>query len=605
MGGLRKKMPFAFLAMLTGVLSICGIPRFSGFFSKDAVIYGALAHGHPWLYAVGIVTAGITAYYMFRLLFVTFFGEYRGDAHIRTAARPRWVMNVPVAILVAPTVAIGGGADVRRRSSPWARYFAPLFGARGGCRAVAGAHRLQISEGRDFAARVRSGRDRLRDCVDALRDRRPRCARRVERLRSESGTHAGLARQSVLLRHASSIWSSFARRSCSARSSAECSIRTSSTAPCAKSPQCTRWLGTLVRSLQTGLVRAYALILVFGAACFIVVLRARGRTALMGLVLVTILLPIVAGRAAPRAAARRPCPLARGRHAGRAGHLRHADRRRRNGEWSFRWLSRPFDAAFHFGATPISFWIALLLALCTACAIAACRVPRTRNFVALLLLLEGSMLGPLPRARSARLRALLGSHAGAGLFRPDRVGRTSGDGMAILHLQLRRRPDAVARDRGLRRHLRFDRRDRPQRRAPRRAVGRRWIFAGFAFAFLVKTPVWPLHTWMPPTYSGLPSPMVAVVSAVQSKAGLYGFLAIALALAPGNSGCRYRSSNLCPGARALSSRGLGRRPLTAVTRVRIPLGLPNLRLYLRAFFIATGSVWARCGPEPATQWYWL
>jgi NADH-quinone oxidoreductase subunit M len=59
-----------------------------------------------------------------------------------------------------------------------------------------------------------------------------------------------------------------------------------------------------------------------------------------------------------------------------------------------------------------------------------------------------------------------------------------------------------------------------------------WIYAGFAFAFLVKTPVWPLHTWMPPTYSSLPSPMVAVVSAVQSKAGLYGFLAIATVVLP-------------------------------------------------------------------------
>ena len=42
-------MPFAFWAILTGVLSICGIPGFSGFFSKDEVIYGALEHGHPWL----------------------------------------------------------------------------------------------------------------------------------------------------------------------------------------------------------------------------------------------------------------------------------------------------------------------------------------------------------------------------------------------------------------------------------------------------------------------------------------------------------------------------------------------------------------------------
>ena len=59
-----------------------------------------------------------------------------------------------------------------------------------------------------------------------------------------------------------------------------------------------------------------------------------------------------------------------------------------------------------------------------------------------------------------------------------------------------------------------------------------WIFAGFAIAFFVKTPVWPLHTWMPLTYSDLPAPMVSVVCAVQSKAGLYGFIAIALAFLP-------------------------------------------------------------------------
>ncbi|HEY5348365.1 MAG TPA: NADH-quinone oxidoreductase subunit M, partial [Candidatus Lustribacter sp.] len=55
-----------------------------------------------------------------------------------------------------------------------------------------------------------------------------------------------------------------------------------------------------------------------------------------------------------------------------------------------------------------------------------------------------------------------------------------------------------------------------------------WIFAGFAFAFLIKTPVWPLHTWMPDTYAELPPSVVAVVSGVQSKAGLYGFIAIGL-----------------------------------------------------------------------------
>jgi NADH-quinone oxidoreductase subunit M len=56
------------------------------------------------------------------------------------------------------------------------------------------------------------------------------------------------------------------------------------------------------------------------------------------------------------------------------------------------------------------------------------------------------------------------------------------------------------------------------------------VFAGLALAFLIKTPVWPLHTWMPDTYAELSPPVVAAVSAVQSKAGLYGFIAIGLPL---------------------------------------------------------------------------
>src|SRR5580698_4403766 len=129
MGGLWKKMPFAFWVMLTGVLSISGVPGFSGFSSKDEVIYGALAHGHPWLDAVGIITAGITAYYMLRLLFVAFLGEYRGDAHMHVGGPRAWIMNVPVAILVLPTVAIGGAVLFGGDVSPWAHFFAPLYAA--------------------------------------------------------------------------------------------------------------------------------------------------------------------------------------------------------------------------------------------------------------------------------------------------------------------------------------------------------------------------------------------------------------------------------------------------------------------------------------------
>ncbi len=250
----------------------------------------------------------------------------------------------------------------------------------------------------------------------------------------------------------------------------------------------------------------------------------------MPIVLVTILLPLAAGAllfALPRedrnvsravgtlvAAATFVTVLA-------AGHA----------EWSFRWLARPFESAFHFGATPISFWLALLLALATACAIASTRIPRARDFIALMLLLEGTMLG-LFLARDLLVFALFwdlmllpvffvlvgwGEHPATAwrYFIYNFAGgltlllATAAFGVIYGSTDVIGRADA---------HL---------------AGGwAAWIFAGFAFAFLVKTPAWPLHTWMPPTYSGLPAPMVAVVAAVQSKAGLYGLIAVAAAILP-------------------------------------------------------------------------
>ncbi len=202
-----------------------------------------------------------------------------------------------------------------------------------------------------------------------------------------------------------------------------------------------------------------------------------------------------------------------------------------NGEWSFRWLSRPFEAAFHFGATPISFWIALLLAVCTASAIAVSRVPRTRDFVALMLMLEGTMLG-LFLARDLLVFALFWDLMLVPVFfaligwgeHPATAWRyfiyNFAGGLTLL---LATAAFGVI----------YGSTDVIGRSGAHFAGGwAEWIYAGFAFAFLIKTPVWPLHTWMPPTYSALPSPMVAVVSAVQSKAGLYGFLAIGLALMP-------------------------------------------------------------------------
>ncbi|HET9393198.1 MAG TPA: NADH-quinone oxidoreductase subunit L [Candidatus Rubrimentiphilum sp.] len=130
MGGMRTRAPVAFWAMFASVLAISGFPGFSGFFSKDAVVYGALEHGHPWLYAAGIITAGITAYYMFRLFFVTFFGTYRGgtatahDEHDAPHA-PSWIMAAPVAIL--GVFAVIAGYVMAGSNSLWSRLFAQTF----------------------------------------------------------------------------------------------------------------------------------------------------------------------------------------------------------------------------------------------------------------------------------------------------------------------------------------------------------------------------------------------------------------------------------------------------------------------------------------------
>ena len=79
MGGLRKHIPWTFWTFVIGTLAIAGIPPFAGFFSKDAILLGALDAHRPLLFGVGLFTALLTAFYMSRLLFLTFFGEYRGD----------------------------------------------------------------------------------------------------------------------------------------------------------------------------------------------------------------------------------------------------------------------------------------------------------------------------------------------------------------------------------------------------------------------------------------------------------------------------------------------------------------------------------------------
>jgi NADH-quinone oxidoreductase subunit L len=106
MGGLRKKIPVTFWTMFMATLAIAGAPGFSGFFSKDEILLAAQRSSTP-LWALGVLTAGLTSFYMFRLLFLTFFGAQRYDEHhVHVHESPR-SMLVPLVVLAILSVCGG------------------------------------------------------------------------------------------------------------------------------------------------------------------------------------------------------------------------------------------------------------------------------------------------------------------------------------------------------------------------------------------------------------------------------------------------------------------------------------------------------------------
>ncbi|MDD9899054.1 MAG: NADH-quinone oxidoreductase subunit L [Candidatus Melainabacteria bacterium] len=103
MGGLRKDMPMTAWTFLIGTLSIAGFPLMSGFWSKDMIIAKAHEVSMP-LFWIGTVTAGMTAFYMFRIYFKTFEGEYRGHAHPHESP---FAVTVPLMVLAVPSIFLG------------------------------------------------------------------------------------------------------------------------------------------------------------------------------------------------------------------------------------------------------------------------------------------------------------------------------------------------------------------------------------------------------------------------------------------------------------------------------------------------------------------
>jgi NADH-quinone oxidoreductase subunit L len=131
MGGLSKKIRWTYLTMLTATLAIAGFPPLAGFFSKDSILLSAYQseHGGRILYAFGLLTALLTSFYMFRLIFLTFFGKPRYDekkVHVHESPKS---MLVPLAILAVLSIIGGWMAAPAFLGQPdyFAKFLEPVF----------------------------------------------------------------------------------------------------------------------------------------------------------------------------------------------------------------------------------------------------------------------------------------------------------------------------------------------------------------------------------------------------------------------------------------------------------------------------------------------
>ena len=125
MGGLRKVMPITFITMLISTLAISGIFPFAGFWSKDEILLTAF-HGNTVLWILGSIASIMTAFYMFRLMFLTFFGEFRGTEEQKHYLHESPALITVPLIILAALAAIGGALNLP--GSYWLNhYLAPLF----------------------------------------------------------------------------------------------------------------------------------------------------------------------------------------------------------------------------------------------------------------------------------------------------------------------------------------------------------------------------------------------------------------------------------------------------------------------------------------------
>ncbi|MBX3028608.1 MAG: NADH-quinone oxidoreductase subunit L [Chloroflexi bacterium] len=128
MGALRRKMPITHWTMLIGSLAIAGIPPLAGFFSKDEVLGEAFKLGFQWVWLIGVVVALMTAFYMFRLMGKTFYGESHVDPHVEPHVHESPpTMTVPLIILAVLSVVAGAYLGLPLGDSTIHHWLAPVF----------------------------------------------------------------------------------------------------------------------------------------------------------------------------------------------------------------------------------------------------------------------------------------------------------------------------------------------------------------------------------------------------------------------------------------------------------------------------------------------
>jgi len=128
MGGLAEKIPITYVTMLIGSLAIAGIPPLAGFFSKDEILGESLKLGFAWVWLIGFIVAGLTAFYMFRLMGLTFWGSFRGPREIwdKIHESPP-IMTIPLILLAIPSVFLGMYLGLPLGDSRITQWLEPIF----------------------------------------------------------------------------------------------------------------------------------------------------------------------------------------------------------------------------------------------------------------------------------------------------------------------------------------------------------------------------------------------------------------------------------------------------------------------------------------------